>query len=32
VLTNSMVIDIAAFVCGAAFVSWLLYDFTRRRG
>jgi UDP-N-acetylmuramyl pentapeptide phosphotransferase/UDP-N-acetylglucosamine-1-phosphate transferase len=31
VLTDSVVIDIAAFVCGAAFVSWLLHDFTRRR-
>jgi UDP-N-acetylmuramyl pentapeptide phosphotransferase/UDP-N-acetylglucosamine-1-phosphate transferase len=31
VLTNSIAIDVAAFVCGAAFVSWLLYDFTRRR-
>jgi UDP-N-acetylmuramyl pentapeptide phosphotransferase/UDP-N-acetylglucosamine-1-phosphate transferase len=32
VLTNSKVIDIAAFLCGAAFVAWQLHDFTRRRG
>jgi len=32
VLANGKVIDIAAFVCGAAFVGWQLHDFTRRRG
>ena len=32
VLADSTVIDIVAFICGAALVGWLLHGFTRRRG
>ena len=31
VLADSTVIDIVAFICGAALVGWLLHGFTRRR-
>ena len=31
VLVDSTVIDIVAFICGAALVGWLLHGFTRRR-
>jgi len=32
VLADSTVIDVVAFICGAALVGWLLHGFTRRRG
>jgi UDP-N-acetylmuramyl pentapeptide phosphotransferase/UDP-N-acetylglucosamine-1-phosphate transferase len=32
VIGQSLTLDIAALICGAALVTWLLYAFTRRRG